>query len=155
MQLNLTQKERMLLEDEKSHEQLCIDKYTNYANETNDAQLKQILLNNAEAEKQHFNTLNQMLNGQIPDLNASQNSNQQSNTNIQQQPAGMMNVSDQEICKDLLMDEKYVSSTYDTAIFEFRDPNARDVLNHIQKEEQQHGQAIYQYMESKGMYNPQ
>ncbi len=50
---------------------------------------------------------------------------------------------------------KYVSSTYDTAIFEFRDPNIRNVLNHIQKEEQQHGEVIYKYMESKGMYNPQ
>ena len=37
---------------------------------------------------------------------------------------------------DVLMTEKYISGTYDTVIFEFRDTNTRDVLNHIQKEEQ-------------------
>ena len=44
------------------------------------------------------------------------------------------------------MTEKYVSATYDTAIFEFTDPQVRDVLNHIQKEEQQHGEAIFKYI---------
>ena len=53
------------------------------------------------------------------------------------------------------MTEKYVSGTYDTAIFEFRDTNARDLLNHIQKEEQKHGEAVFQYMQSKGLYQVQ
>ena len=30
--INLSIKERMLLEDEKSHEQLCVDKYNEYSN---------------------------------------------------------------------------------------------------------------------------
>ncbi len=51
------------------------------------------------------------------------------------------------------MTEKYVSSTYDTAIFEQADSNVRQVLNHIQKEEQGHGEGIFKYMQSKGMYN--
>ena len=29
--INLTTKERMLLEDEKSHEELCVSKYKDYA----------------------------------------------------------------------------------------------------------------------------
>ncbi len=33
MQVNLTQKEKMLLEDQKSHEEICIQKYSNYANQ--------------------------------------------------------------------------------------------------------------------------
>ena len=56
------------------------------------------------------------------------------------------------MCEDLLSTEKYVSSTYNTAIFEFRDPGVRQVLNHIQKEEQQHGEGLYAYMASHGMY---
>jgi spore coat protein CotF len=52
------------------------------------------------------------------------------------------------------MTEKYVSGTYDTAIFEFTDSNIRQILNHIQKEEQQHGEGIFQYMQSHGLYNP-
>ena len=45
-----------------------------------------------------------------------------------------------------------IHSTYDTTIFEFRDANARQVLNHIQKEEQEHGEKIYNYMSQHGMY---
>ena len=59
---------------------------------------------------------------------------------------------DKMLCQDSLSTEKYVSSTYDTTIFEFRDTNARQVLNHIQKEEQEHGEKIYNYMSQHGMY---
>jgi len=67
----------------------------------------------------------------------------------------MANQQDAALCNDLLMTEKYVSNTYDTSIFEFTDTNVRQVLNHIQKEEQQHGDGIFQYMQNNGMYNPQ
>ena len=35
------------------------------------------------------------------------------------------------------------------------DKNVRQVLNHIQKEEQEHGEKIYNYMASHGMYQVQ
>ena len=57
------------------------------------------------------------------------------------------------LCKDALAMEKHVSSIYDTSIFEFSSPVLRDTLNHIQKEEQNHGEQIYQYMSKNGMYN--
>ena len=38
MQITLSQKERLLLEDQKSHEQICIEKYSNYANQAQDVQ---------------------------------------------------------------------------------------------------------------------
>jgi len=153
---NLTQKEQLLLQDQKSHEELCIKKYTNYANQSNDPQLKQIFLNNAQEEQEHLNSINQLLSGQIPNVNSQQNNHQQQNSQMQPGTGtGLESKNDADLCTDLLATEKYVSSTYDTAIFEFRDPNIRNVLNHIQKEEQQHGEAIYKYMESKGMYNPQ
>lgn len=60
---------------------------------------------------------------------------------------------DAMLCSDMLMTEKYVSGAYDTAIFEFSDANVRKTLNHIQKEEQQHGEGIFNYMSSQGMYN--
>ena len=65
----------------------------------------------------------------------------------------MINQNDAMICQDLLATEKYVSSAYDTTIFECVDPNVRNVLNHIQKEEQQHGEGIFNYMLNHGMYN--
>ncbi|PRR81029.1 spore coat protein [Clostridium vincentii] len=153
MEITLTQKERMLLEDQKSHEQICIEKYNNYANQVNDNQLKQICKANEQVERNHLDTINQLLNGNIPEMNKQQNQNPVQNVN-NAQIAGN-NLSDKDICSDLLMTEKYVSGAYDTTIFEFRDTNVRDVLNHIQKEEQKHGESIFKYMESKGMYNVQ
>ncbi|NEZ47032.1 spore coat protein [Clostridium niameyense] len=159
MNNNLSQKERMLLEDQKSHEQLCIEKYTNYANQAQDPQLKQIFLQSLEDEKQHLNTINQMLNGQVPNLAMEKSKQQNSNKNMNAQmpsnntSAGLNSKSDKELCEDILMTEKYVSSTYDTSIFEFTNTTLRDDLNHIQKEEQNHGKAVFDYMHSKGMYN--
>jgi spore coat protein CotF len=155
--LNLTTKERYLLEDLKSHEETCIKKYTNYANQAQDPQLKQLFLKNAQNEQQHYNTVNQILNGQVPNLNQQQSQQQQNQQPPQFQNAltGMVNQKDADLCTDMLSTEKYVSSTYDTAIFEFTDHNVRNVLNHIQKEEQEHGEEIFVYMQSKGMYNPQ
>jgi spore coat protein CotF len=153
MTVTLTQKERMLLEDQKSHEQICIEKYSNYANAAKDTQLKQICKNNEQSERSHLNTINQLLSGNVPQMNQEQNQNAGQNINNTQSVAN--NMSDKDMCSDLLMTEKYVSGTYDTAVFEFKDTEVRDVLNHIQKEEQKHGEAIFKYMESKGMYNVQ
>ena len=38
-------------------------------------------------------------------------------------------------------------------VFEFTDENARNLLNGIQKQEQGHGKAIYDYMSANGMYS--
>ncbi|NLY43410.1 MAG: spore coat protein [Clostridiaceae bacterium] len=155
MAINLTQKERMLLEDQKNHEQVCIEKYNNYANQAQCPQLKQLFSTYASQEQQHLNTINQILSGQMPNMNNQQS--QQANTQTAQ-PDGntiMNNQNDATLCTDMLMTEKYVSGTYNTAIFEFRDKNIRQVLNHIQKEEQQHGEGIFNYMQSHGMYNVQ
>ena len=153
MQITLSQKERMSLEDQKSHEQICIEKYSNYANQAQDSQLKQICKANEQVERNHLDTINQLLSGNIPQMNAQQNQNTMQNTNTT--ATAVSNISDKDMCSDLLMTEKYVSGTYDTTIFEFRDTAVRDVLNHIQQEEQKHGESIFKYMESKGMYNVQ
>lgn len=154
--LNLTNKERMLLEDQKSHEELCIQKYTSYANQTQNQQLKDIFNANAQSEQEHLNSINQLLSGTVPSLNQD-NAQQNTNNTQMQQPAttaGVPSADDAQLCQDLLVTEKYVSGTYDTTIFECTDTNVRDVLNHIQKEEQKHGEAIFKFMESNGMYQP-
>lgn len=162
MDITLSQKERTLLEDQKSHEQICVEKYANYANQANDTQLKQIFNANGQVEKTHLDSINQLLSGQIPQMNQQQNQssgqtmgNQGATTRNNAAQPGGINSSDANMCTDMLMTEKYVSGAYDTSIFEFRDTRVRDVLNHIQKEEQKHGEAISQYMESKGIYNVQ
>jgi spore coat protein CotF len=156
MAITLTQKERTLLEDQKNHEQICIGKYSNYANMTKDNQLKALFKNHEQIEKTHLNSINQILSGNVPQMNQQgQNSGQNAIPQATQAQTTGINISDKDMCTDMLMTEKYVSGAYDTAIFEFKDTGVRDVLNHIQKEEQKHGEAIYKYMESKGLYNAQ
>lgn len=163
MTLNLTQKEKNLLQDQQKHEEICIQKYTSYAEQAQDPQLAQLFNSLAQQEQQHLNTVNQILAGQVPNMQAQgmQQSQQgqlsQLGVNLNQGQAQMSlaNSNDAALCNDLLMTEKYVSGTYDTAIFEMQDSNVRQALNHIQKEEQQHGESIYNYMKSKGMYRPQ
>lgn len=161
--INLTAKERRLLEEQKNHEEICVQKYNDYANLASDQQLKAIFKNNAQIEQEHLNTINQLLNGQLPQENQQ---GQQNNTGQLSRPQESNNFQiqnnftpnqtiDRNLCSDMLMTEKYVSGAYDTAIFEFRDPQIRQALNHIQKEEQQHGETIYNYMVNTGMYNPQ
>lgn len=156
MVLQLTQKERMLLEDQKSHEEICVQKYSQYASQASDPELKQLFSTYQGQEQKHLDTINQILAGQQP--NMQQGQQQQPQGAAQQQfgrlqQAGQQN--DAALCQDMLMTEKYVSDTYDTAIFEMSDTNVRQALNHIQKEEQQHGEGIFGYMQKKGMYQPQ
>lgn len=155
--INLTQKERKLLEDQKKHEEICIQKYTNYANLAQNPQLKQLFQTNATQEQQHYDSINQILSGQIPNMQQGQTQMQTQSQPNQQQSSlqgTMSSAADAALCQDMLMTEKYVSGTYDTTIFESTDSNVRQVLNHIQKEEQQHGESIFNYMQQNGMYNP-
>jgi len=158
--IQLTQKERLLLEDQKHHEQLCIQKYNLYSELVQDPQLKQMFKDFAAQEQKHLDTINQILSGQVPSMNQNQQGGQQSQASAQQgsqnQQAtnNQQHMKPQECLQDLLMTEKYVSGTYNIAIFEFENPQVRDILNHIQKEEQKHGEAIFQYMRNHNMYNP-
>lgn len=180
MNIQLTQKETMLLQDQKSHEELCIKKYTEAANQASCSELKQMFQTHAQHETQHLNTVNQILSGTVPTMSSGQSggsggqsgmqsggqsSGQQSSSggqsgmqsNTQSKPnmgTGSYNQKDKDLCDDLLTTEKYISSTYNTAIFECVDPGVRQALNHIQKEEQEHGEEIFKYMQSKGMYTP-
>lgn len=150
--MQLSQKERTLLEDSKSHEELCIKKYNNYASQAQDPQLKQLFQDLAQKEQEHLSSLDQILNGTVPTIGQGQQQGQQQYQFSGMGQTGMVNQQDADLCHDMLSTEKHISSAYNTAIFEFRDGNIRKVLNHIQTEEQQHGEAIFNYMQSRGMY---
>lgn len=158
MPMQLSQKEKMLLQDQQHHEQLCIQKYNKYANEAQDTQLRQLFQMHASHEQQHYDTINQIISGQAPSMNQGQQAQGQGQPNqgLQAQAnSGTFNQTDADLANDMLTTEKYISGTYDTTIFEFRDSNIRQALNHIQKEEQQHGEDLFNYMQAHGMYNVQ
>jgi len=156
----LTQKEQLLLQDQKKHEELCVQKYQNYAQQAQDPQLKQLFSSLAQKEQQHLNSVNQILNGQIPNMQQNQQQQQPQQQQAQMFTSGQMQRAmasrqDIDLCNDMIVTEKYISSTYDNTIFECTNSNVRQVLNHIQKEEQQHGEAIFNYLQNKGFYTPQ
>lgn len=152
--MQLSQKETSLLQDLKSQEKLCVDKYTKYASTALDPQLKELFTSIANVEQQHLNTISQMESGNV----SSQNSGSSQSIKSSFAPNyGMGDTPDKQadcyLCSDLLADEKHVSALYNTCIFEFKDQLIRDTLNHIQKEEQEHGKAIYDYMTANNMYS--
>lgn len=154
MDMMWTQKEASLLEDLKTQEHLCAEKYGKYAREAADPQLQALFTQIQQIEQQHSETVQQMIAGQIPQLN--QQGQQQNQQAQAAQPAYGVQPSpnkqqDAYLCQDALGTEKHVSSVYDVSIFEFRDPQARQVLNHLQTEEQKHGQMIYAYMARNSM----
>ena len=59
---------------------------------------------------------------------------------------------DAYLLSDLLGTEKYVSGVYNTAVFEFSDAKARQVLAAIQQQEQEHGKQLSDYMQANNMY---
>ena len=234
---HLTQKERSLLQDQLSHEKVCIEKYRGYAQKTKDPELRRMFNEFAQEELQHYNTISGLLGqggqqaggqggtqggmqtagqsgaqegmqagsqggtpggmqagsqqggafmsgrasfgGQMPvaqqPTGYEQRGAQDTVGRAQQymegrqtmQRAGWTEASEEltgvapgataneaSMLNDMLMTEKYVSGTYDTAIFESASPQIRQALQHIQKDEQKHGEGIFRYMQQHGMYNP-
>lgn len=151
MQINLSQKERMLLEDGKKQEELCIKKYSGYSNQVKDVQLKSLLTEIGQEEQHHLDMINQMLQGMEPNMAHNKGAtNTFSDTAFQ---GSTVTTEDKTLLDDLLATEKYVSAFYDTTIFESADPKVRQAVQHIQKDEQNHGEKLFNYMHSHGMYN--
>ena len=150
--MNPTQKETDYLNEFKEQEKLCIEKYSKYASSACSTELKSLFSALADGERSHLKTLNEMSTGAVSPV-------------PQPKPVDLTycgcadyrdaasRENDAFLCRDMLASEKHVSSTYDVGIFEFTDAQARQMLNHIQHEEQQHGERLYAFMKSNGMYN--
>ena len=152
--MTLTTKETEILKDLKSQEQLCIEKYTKYAEAACDAGLKEIFNSIKSAEQTHLQTINRILGGEevsMPSAPPSASGEKYNGT-----PSGCSadaKSADAYLCRDALSMEKHVSSVYNTGVFEFSSPTLRDTLAHIQKEEQNHGVKLYSYLAASGMYS--
>ena len=176
MQGQLSQKERMLLEDLKKEEDLCVIKYQNYAQQAQDSQLSQMFNKIAGEEQKHYDTVNQLLQSGGMGQSGKQGSqgsqqqgqgggqggggqggwkNAQSAVQANTGQIGTAGSSDKHMLHDMLSTEKYVSSAYDTSVFESTQSGVRKALQQIQQDEQNHGEQLYQYMSSHGMYQVQ
>lgn len=160
----LTQKETSLLQDLKTQEQLCVDKYEKYSASACDEELKNLFSHIGKNEQRHLEIVSELLSGEMPNMSGGSGS-MAGNANpgsagitLGREPSHSKKGDtssfehDKYLCDDALSTEKYVSSSYDTSIFEFVSPQVRDILNHNQKEEQEHGEQIFNYMQAHGMY---
>ncbi len=150
--MQLTQKETELLKDLKTQEKLCADKYNQYAQSAIDPQLKNLFSQIAEVEQQHLKTIEQLEGGTVPTPGGGSSPQPSFNANY-----AVAETEDKKhdcyLCTDALTTEKHASHLYDTCIFEFKQENIRTLLNGIQKEEQNHGKMIYDYMTKNAMYS--
>ncbi|MEA4954465.1 MAG: ferritin-like domain-containing protein [Pseudoflavonifractor sp.] len=141
-----------MLKDLKGQEKLCVDKYTKHASCAVDPQLKNLFTQIAQIEQQHLKTITQIEGGTAPAPDGISQSQP-----IFSATYGAADSQDKQsdcyLCSDALSSEKHVSQLYDTCVFEFKDTNVRNILNHIQKEEQDHGKMIYDYMAANTMYS--
>ena len=151
--MTLTPKEHSLLLDLKSQEQLCIEKYGKYEQDANDPCLKSLFKSIKSTEEGHLSTVSRIMSGEEVTTNTAP-------TAVSQKLECQMSSCSEEqkkcdafLGKDALAMEKHVSGLYDTSIFEFSSPTLRDTLNHIQKEEQNHGEQLYEYMSKNNMYS--
>lgn len=151
--MTLTPKEISLLTDLKSQEQLCIEKYGKYSNEACDPELKKLFSTIKSTEEGHLSTITRIMGGEEVTMSSAPTAvSEKESFTPSSCPAESKNA-DAFLCKDALSMEKHVSGLYDTSIFEFTSPTLRDTLNHIQKEEQNHGEKLYEYMKTNGMYS--
>ena len=151
--MNLTEKERTLLEDLKSQEQLCIEKYTRYESMAHDICLKNLFAELKTKEAEHLATVTKILHGDQVSVGACPMATESVTKCAASSVSEEEKCEDSYLCKDALSMEKHVSSVYDISVFEFKNPALRDALAHIQKEEQNHGERIYSYMAINGMYS--
>ena len=152
--MTLTQKETSLLTDMKAQEQLCVEKYGKYAEMAHDTELKNLFNQLKTNEQKHLDTICQMMQGTEVTMPSQSPSAAQSK--LQCTPSSVSEAdkqSDAYLCKDALSMEKHVSGVYNTGIFEFKSPVMRDTLAHIQKEEQNHGEMLYNYLACNNMYS--
>lgn len=149
MDFTLSQKETMLLEDGKKQEDLCVKKYQSFAVQAKDPELKKLFNKLASEEQHHLNIINELLQGKTPNLTAKGQTAQPATSS---ETLTFSSPQDALLCSDLLATEKYVSGFYDTGVFESANKAVRDALQHIQKEEQGHGEQLFNYMYQNGMY---
>ena len=152
--MTLSTKETELLKDMKGQEELCIQKYDKYAKEAKSEELRCLFESMSKTEASHLKTVTDMMAGKEPEspapLNADNAHCVACNECYQSQ---LDRDADAFLIRDMLATEKHASALYDTSVFEFKSPAARKMLNHIQSEEQQHGEQLYAYMNANGMYS--
>ena len=109
--MNLTQKEIDFLDDFKTQEKLCIEKYDRYSACACSTELKSLFGELADRERGHLKTINEMSGGTVADVPPTVKAN-----NCNCGCAGYCDENsrknDSFLCSDMLASEKHASGLY-------------------------------------------
>lgn len=149
----LTEKETAAIKDLQTQEQTCIEKYGRYSREARDPVLVNLFSDLQKNEKEHYDSLGQVLNGTVPSCNC--NDSKGKNYEPKATYSAGINSEDKKLdcflATDCIGTEKLVSSEYNSDVFVFGDPGVRKLLADIQIEEQNHAEMLYKYKTVNGM----
>ena len=165
--VNLTSKEKFLLEGEKYQQQLAIDKYNDYALQAQDNTLKKLFSNLVRIEEKHLGMIDDMLQGKIPEVNKKDfHPYYENNSIISNDYINVGNITltsmddnnsyedgDKIICFDALTTEELLHSTSSTSSLEFENTDFENILKYIIDEKSENIKYLNNYMIKKGMYN--
>lgn len=149
----LTEKETTTIKDLQTQEQSCIQKYENYSKQAKDEELRNLFENLKQEEQKHFDSLGQVLNGQVPscDCNDTEGKDYKPKATYGQLADSQEKKADCFLATDCIGTEKLVSSEYNSNVFNFGDSDVRKLLADIQIEEQNHAEMLYKYKQENGM----
>ena len=131
----LKQNEIDVITELQTQEKNCVEKYRRYKEQAKDEELKNLFGEIEQLEQKHYDTLGQVLNGDVPCCDCNDEDKQ----------------ADNFLVTDCIGTEKMVSSEYNTNVFRFGEPSVRKLLADIQVEEQNHAEMLYKYKTVNGM----
>jgi len=149
----LKEKEKTAVKDLQTQEETCIKKYGKYKEEAKDPVLKELFQTLQQKEQEHFNSLQQVLDGTVHSCNCndSDGKNYEPKATYNTLTNSDDKKSDNFIVTDCIATEKLVSSEYNMDVFLFADAALRKLLAYIQIEEQNHAHMLYKYKMANGM----
>ena len=149
----LKEKERTAICDLQTQEKTCVQKYAKYAQQAKDPELQKLFNQLSSMEQEHYNSLQQVLDGNVPEVDVNDNSgaNYTPNPTYDTLTDSEDKKNDCFLATDCIGTEKLVSSEYNTDVFVFENSKIRKLLADIQVEEQNHAEMLWKYKTANGM----
>lgn len=151
--IKLTEKEKYIINDLKAQEELCIQKYEFYENMAFDPELKNLFKDIKLKEQEHLNSLNNVLNGEVPEADVNDYAAQKYKAQASYHQNSKQEEKDHDsfLATDAIAMEKYVSGAYNFDLFQFGNNKLRRLLADIEVEEQNHAEMLYKYKVANAM----
>ena len=149
----LKEKERTTIQDLQTQEKSCIEKYGRYAQQAKDPELKNLFQTLQQKEREHYDSLERVLNGEVPQCNCNDSDGRdyQPKATYTAMSSPEDKQQDAFLATDCIATEKLVSGEYNSEVFAFGDSGVRKLLADIQVEEQNHAEMLYKYKTVNGM----